>query len=172
MLSKIWFINRFYVKGCKNNKTTDIILVIPELFLFNRGKIVNYTDAMELTKYLKNETRYVPWSAGRWGLGGLISILPKSRPAYKYMQVCWSPFTVLWQVCWSIYSASQPYRRFQFQWSRMKQREETVNFFPSFCLVTAKKSLRHLLNSSFSISCIRICLALKTFDKQTFKSSL
>ena len=72
--------------GSKKSHST-VCINIKTLFSFRAGYI-NYTIALNLTKYTSQEEEYVPWAAVQNNVGFIESILPRSSPAYKYLEVC------------------------------------------------------------------------------------
>ena len=49
---------------------------------------MKYSMAFKLTKYLRKEEEYVPWEAVTTNVNTIKSILPRSSPSFKYLEVC------------------------------------------------------------------------------------
>ncbi|EDO47790.1 predicted protein [Nematostella vectensis] len=60
--------------------------ILKDAFNLARGKMLNYTQAFETTRYLNKETEYVPWSAALSEINFISGLLSRSSPAYKYLQ--------------------------------------------------------------------------------------
>lgn len=57
-------------------------------FISSRGGYIKYTIPLNITKYLSKEDEYVPWAAVDNNMGFITSIVPRSSPAYKFLEVC------------------------------------------------------------------------------------
>jgi hypothetical protein len=56
------------------------------LFCYSAG-LLEFKYALDLTRYLENETNYIPWDAGYSSLSSLTGILPKSEKIYTGLRV-------------------------------------------------------------------------------------
>ena len=60
--------------------------LILDAFALADAGLLNFKYALDLTRYLKNETNYIPWDAGYSSLSSLTSILPKSEKIYQRLR--------------------------------------------------------------------------------------
>lgn len=75
-----------------NNTPTDIHVLnraqlISDSFNLARAGQLNYTVALELTKYLKNENSITPWYSAMNGFSYLLQRMPRSEKGYKNLKV-------------------------------------------------------------------------------------
>ncbi|XP_078360659.1 glutamyl aminopeptidase-like isoform X2 [Oculina patagonica] len=65
---------------------TDRAGLIDDAFNLARGGYIKYTIPLNITKYLSKEDEYVPWAAVDNNMGFITSIVPRSSPAYKFLE--------------------------------------------------------------------------------------